>query len=96
MTTKAQFDPQPRDSSRAPTVETTKLSDANISAGGGTYLLTWTTYGSWLRGVRRGFVGRVPDASGGVVIHNQPAEPYDVDEHFSEPRTLVRAELRAG
>ncbi len=74
------FDPEPRDSSRAPSTGTTNLSGTDVRARGGTYLLTWTTYGSWLRGDRRGFVGRVPDRNRGVVIHNQPAEPYDVDE----------------
>ncbi|MBN2560805.1 MAG: transposase, partial [Phycisphaerae bacterium] len=47
---------------------------------GGDYLLTWTTYGTWLPGDERGFVGRVPDDKGGHVIHNLPGEPYDADE----------------
>jgi len=46
---------------------------------GGTYLLTWTTYGSWVRGDERGFVGRLPE-KGKVVVHNLPGEPYDGDE----------------
>jgi len=56
---------------------------------GGHYLLTWTTYGTWLPGDERGFVGRVPDEQGGHVIHNLPGEPYDADE----PR-LQREALR--
>ncbi len=47
---------------------------------GGHYLLTWTTYGTWLPGDERGFVGRVPDEQGGHFIHNLPGEPYDADE----------------
>ena len=56
---------------------------------GGHYLLTWTTYGTWLPGDERGFVGRVPDERSGHVIHNLPGEPYDADE----PR-LQREALR--
>jgi len=55
---------------------------------GGYYLLTWTTYGTWLPGDERGFVSRAPDDKGGHVIHNVPGEPYDADE----PR--LRAEAR--
>ena len=47
---------------------------------GGDYLLTWTTYATWLPGDERGFVGRVPDGKGGHMIHNLPGEPYDADE----------------
>ena len=50
------------------------------SGRGGTYLLTWTTYGTWLPGDARGFVSRVPAEDGGSVIHKQPGEPYDGDE----------------
>jgi len=47
---------------------------------GGTYLLTWTTYGTWLPGDGRGFVGRVRTEDGSSIIHNIPGEPYDADE----------------
>ena len=57
---------------------------------GGNYLLTWTTYGTWLPGDERGFVGRVPDDKGGHVIHNLPGEPYDADE----PRLRVDAKRK--
>lgn len=43
------------------------------------WLLTSTTYGTWLPGDRRGFVGRVRDGEGGRVIHNVPGTPYDAD-----------------
>jgi len=46
---------------------------------GGTNLLTWTTYGSWVRGDERGFVGRLPE-KGKASVHNFPDEPYDGDE----------------
>src|SRR5437899_1237064 len=43
------------------------------------WLLTWTTYGSWLPGDRRGFVSEVRDESGGKLLHNTPGTPCDVD-----------------
>ena len=43
------------------------------------WLLTSTTYGTWLPGDRRGFVGRVRDAMGATVIHNLPGTPCDED-----------------
>ena len=43
------------------------------------WLLTWTTYGSWLPGDRRGFVSSLRDAARQPVIHNQPQTPYDTD-----------------
>lgn len=51
-----------------------------------TWLLTWTTYGTWLPGDRRGFVGnviaRTDDANGADdasrrVKNNIPGTPYD-------------------
>ncbi len=41
------------------------------------WLLTWTTYGTWLPGDERGFVSEVNDGKGGRVIHNLPGTPYD-------------------
>jgi REP element-mobilizing transposase RayT len=43
------------------------------------WLLTWTTYGSWLPGDRRGFVGQLRDATGLPYIHNLPHTPCDAD-----------------
>ncbi len=43
------------------------------------WLITWTTYGSWLPGDRRGFVGTIRDAKGEKVTHNQPHTPCDAD-----------------
>ncbi len=43
------------------------------------WLLTWTTYGSWLPGDPRGFVGNVRDIDGDQVRHNIPGTPYDAD-----------------
>jgi REP element-mobilizing transposase RayT len=63
-----------------------------ISHGrGGTYLLTWTTYGTWLPGDDRGFVSSVPDGKGGSVIHNVPGEPYDQ----ALPKLRTRATRKA-
>ena len=46
---------------------------------GGTYLLTWTTYGTWLRGDPRGFVGPVRDSEDVWVTHNIVETPFDAD-----------------
>jgi len=44
-----------------------------------TWLLTSTTYGTWLPGDERGFVSRVRDKDGHYVLHNIHGEPYDRD-----------------
>ena len=43
------------------------------------WLLTWTTYGTWLPGDRRGFVGPIRQKDGSHVIHNMPGTNYDKD-----------------
>jgi REP element-mobilizing transposase RayT len=43
------------------------------------WLLTWTTYGTWLPGDARGFVSAVDDGEGGTTIHNIPGTPVDAD-----------------
>ena len=43
------------------------------------WLLTWTTYGTWLPGDARGFVSPVRDDSGQSVIHNVFGTEYDHD-----------------
>lgn len=43
------------------------------------WLLTTTTYGTWLPGDARGFVSPVRDRSGAEVTHNAPGTPYDRD-----------------
>jgi REP element-mobilizing transposase RayT len=43
------------------------------------WLLTSTTYGTWLPGDARGFVSTVTDVNGERVRHNQYGEPYDAD-----------------
>src|SRR6516162_8965684 len=43
------------------------------------WLLTWTTYGSWLPGDARGFVSEVRDEEGNKVLHNEPGTPCDAD-----------------
>jgi len=44
------------------------------------WLLTWTTYGTWLPGDDRGFVGKQLDADGAPFMHNTPGTPYDRHE----------------
>jgi REP element-mobilizing transposase RayT len=41
------------------------------------WLLTWTTYGTWLPGEERGFVSNVRVGPGPEVRHNDPGTPYD-------------------
>lgn len=43
------------------------------------WLLTWTTYGTWLPGDRRGFVSPVPDDNGGFLLHNIPGTAVEAD-----------------
>src|SRR5438093_2578896 len=43
------------------------------------WLLTWTTYGTWLPGDRRGFVSEVRVEAGDKVLHNVPGTPCDED-----------------
>ncbi len=43
------------------------------------WLLTWTTYGTWLPGDRRGFVCEVRDDTNEKVLHNTPGTPCDED-----------------
>ena len=44
------------------------------------WLLTWTTYGTWLPGDERGFVSNVRDGEGPEVKHNMPGTPYDAKQ----------------
>jgi REP element-mobilizing transposase RayT len=41
------------------------------------WFLTWTTYGTWLPGDRRGFVGKLRDENGLPYIQNLPGTHYD-------------------
>jgi REP element-mobilizing transposase RayT len=41
------------------------------------WLVTWTTYGTWLPGDERGFVGPVKMGDGPHAIRNQPGTDYD-------------------
>ncbi|MBW3540634.1 MAG: transposase [Planctomycetes bacterium] len=43
------------------------------------WLLTWTTYGTWLPGDRRGFVAPVRERDGKLRVHNVPGTPYDAE-----------------
>jgi REP element-mobilizing transposase RayT len=43
------------------------------------WLISSTTYATWLPGDKRGFVSTVRDLSGLRVRHNQPETPYDAD-----------------
>jgi REP element-mobilizing transposase RayT len=43
------------------------------------WLLTWTTYGTWLPGDERGFVSPVPQERGKRILHNVRGSQYDQD-----------------
>jgi REP element-mobilizing transposase RayT len=43
------------------------------------WLLTWTTYGTWLPGDERGFVSNVRASGGAGERHNLPGAPYDAN-----------------
>jgi REP element-mobilizing transposase RayT len=44
------------------------------------WLLTSTTYGTWLPGDERGFVSEKRDTNGAKILHNAPGTPFDSDE----------------
>ena len=44
------------------------------------WLLTWTTYGTWLPGDDRGFVSNVRDGEGPEVRHNSPGTEPDAKQ----------------
>jgi REP element-mobilizing transposase RayT len=52
------------------------------------WLLTWTTYGTWLPGDARGFVSAVGDGPGPEVRHDVPGTPYDTDDARVRQRAL--------
>jgi len=43
------------------------------------WLLTWTTYATWLPGDPRGFVSNIADDTGKGIRHNVPGTPCDAD-----------------
>jgi REP element-mobilizing transposase RayT len=57
-------------------------------------LLTWTCYGTWLPGDRRGYVSNTLRHGGGFVPKlNRPGMPYAVDDPYTRQRA---AELQKG
>jgi hypothetical protein len=43
------------------------------------WFLTWHTYGTWLPGSQRGFVGETRDAGSVKLLRNEPGTPYAAD-----------------
>ncbi len=43
------------------------------------WLLTWTTYATWLPGDPRGFVSNIADEAGKGIRHNVPGTSCDAD-----------------
>ena len=56
------------------------------------WLLTSTTYGTWLPGDKRGFVSPVRDEHGESVLHNVSGTPYQRD--LPALRTTLAGQLR--
>jgi REP element-mobilizing transposase RayT len=56
------------------------------------WLITWTTYATWLPGARVGFVSQVRDEHGNHVTHNLPGTPFDAD--MPELEAFVRAHMK--
>src|SRR5437667_11495164 len=56
------------------------------------WLITWTTYGTWLPGARAGFVSQVRDEHGEQVIHNVPGTPFDAD--MPELEAFARSQMK--
>ncbi|MCI0639129.1 MAG: hypothetical protein L0Y72_28410 [Gemmataceae bacterium] len=56
------------------------------------WLITWTCYGTWLPGDRRGFVSFVEDSDGNRVIHNLPGTPFDADMPLLE--SYARSQMK--
>jgi len=56
------------------------------------WLITSTTYGTWLPGDRRGFVGPVRDAFGQQRVNNVPGTPFDrnVPSLQAKAKTLLK------
>ncbi len=56
------------------------------------WLLTWTTYGTWLPGDARGFVSPIPRESGKWTRVNTPGVAYDrdVSERLETSRRLLK------
>jgi REP element-mobilizing transposase RayT len=52
------------------------------------WLLTWTTYGTWLPGDPRAFVSNVRDGPGTEVRRNIPGTPCDADDTRVRQRAL--------
>jgi REP element-mobilizing transposase RayT len=58
------------------------------------WLLTWTTYGTWLPGDARGFVSPVPLPGGGYVLQNEPESEIASDrpDLHSQAKRLLKGE----
>ncbi|MDQ7014302.1 MAG: hypothetical protein Q9O74_10450 [Planctomycetota bacterium] len=61
---------------------------------GGHYLLTWTTYGTWLPGDVRGFVSDTLQPDGTCHRSNTPGTPYQKDDQSLH--NLARVRMRGG
>ncbi len=58
------------------------------------WLITWTTYGTWLPGDERGFVGPIFDEETGTRrIENRPQTPYFQD--IKELKKFSQSQLKS-
>ena len=59
------------------------------------YLLTWTTYGTWMRGDARGYVGETLQPDGSVLPRvNEPGKNYSADDSLTLTTDLARLKNR--
>ena len=81
-------DKEPRASAQAD--HGTRFNLSKPQAGLPTWLLTWTTHGSWHPGDERGIVRRISAADSSHPIHNRPGTPYDAGDRQIEEAARER------
>lgn len=71
-----------------------RIHQSEVPNRSGTYLLTWTTYGTWLPGHERGFVGRIQRLDGTHRARNRVGEAQDrgVPDLIDYAKQVMRGE----
>ena len=65
-------------------VTSTKTGSLQKEKEMGHWLLTWTTYGTWLPGDERGYVSKTLTGKGVIRTPNRPGEPYAYNHGLTE------------
>ncbi len=87
------MNPENEANSNSPSPGLQPGSDSHTGRGGH-YLLTWTTYGTWLPGDVRGFVSDTPQPDGTCHRSNTPGTPYQKDD--KSLHNLAQVRMRGG